>query len=336
MEGTNNYQDLTALLATLSSYVPSATVNGQETGNVEASFSYDPNAAFAAVPAGEHPVLYQSQGANTSYAEYYPQQHASAQEISNHYDPYNPASTQQYSHAATPVNLQPHLIHQYDPTTIHNQASSQHSVSQPQHTTTTWQPKPSTPQVNPRTITTWPAAIRHVTFLATQHAHLAASIRKLIANQHENEQQWHASRVALLEKQKARVMGKRELDDVLRSVGALARVSRSGDSGNGVIAGEDKANVQELQLYDRKVHRAAVQMNKAMTADLETLGVPFFGTEPGLVFDDDCEDDPTGTSWKRMRKDDVVEPDRKGKIGKGELKVLQRKMISHLEDMYKD
>lgn len=136
----------------------------------------------------------------------------------------------------------------------------------------------------------------------------------------------------MLEKQKARVAGKRELDDVLRSVGAVARAGGGGSNG-----GDEKTDMQELQLYDRKVHRAAVQMSKAMTTDLETLGVPFFGIEPGLVIEDDAgEDGSGGISWKRMQKEDAAKPDRKGKIAKSELRALQRRMISHLEDMYKD
>jgi len=333
MDATNNYQDLTALLATLSSYAPPPAVTGQQTHNLEAPPPQDPNAILSTLLVGGQQLVNQSQAVTpSSYADYYPQQYAPAVETGSPYDPSNAALTQNHWQGP-PVDDHPHLMQQYDPSMIHNQASSQHFIPQPQRTTTTSQPKPSTPQVNPRTITTWPAAIRHVTFLATQAEHLAASIRKLIANQHENERQWHGSRLALLEKQKARVAGKRELENVLRSVGAVARVAGTG----GGMAGDDKTDIQELQLYDRKVHRAAVQMSKAMTADLETLGVPFFGIEPGLIFDDDAgEDGCVGISWKGIQKEDAAKPNRRGEIGKNELRTLQRRMISHLEDMYKD
>lgn len=141
--------------------------------------------------------------------------------------------------------------------------------------------------------------------------------------------------MALLEKQKARVAGKRELDDVLRSVGAFSSMKSSGSS-NGSSNGDASTDLQELQLYDRKVHRAAVQMSRAMSADLETLGVPFFGIEPGLVVDDADDDGPGARKRKQLQKDDVVEQDRRGKISKSELRLLQRRMIRHLEDMYKD
>jgi len=335
METTNNYQDLNALLATLSSYIPPSSSNSQQIDNFETSSSHEQNAALAAILAGGQPVPYQNQAAPSHYTDYYPQQYAVVDNVTTHYKPNNAAATH-LDHQITPANDYAHSAQPYDPSTFHNQAPSHHFVPQPQRTSTPSQLKSATPQVNPRTITTWPAAIRHVTFLATQNAHLAASIRKLIANQHDNERQWHASRVALLEKQKARVAGKRELDDVLRSVGALARMSSSDLGSNGGVPGEGPTDIQELQLYDRKVHRAAVQMGKAMTADLETLGVPFFGIEPGLVYDDDNTDSAAGISWKQMQKNDVVKPDRKGMVGKGELRLLQRRMISHLEDMYKD
>jgi len=337
MEATNNYQDLTALLATLSSYAHPPAASGQHTDNLQPPHSQDPKDVLAKLLAGGQQLAYQAQPATAfNHAEYYPQQYAPVEESGNHYNPSDAAATQQY-HQVPSVNDQSNLVQQYDPTMIHNQAPSQHFMPQPQRTSAAQQLKPSRPQVNPRTITTWPAAIRHVTFLVTQNEYLAASIRKLIANQHENERQWHASRVALIEKQKARVAGKRELDDVLRSVGAVARATSSGGGSNDGMAGDDKTDMQELQLYDRKVHRAAMQMSKAMTADLETLDVPFFGIEPGLVFNDDGEDDgPETISWKRIRKGDAAKPDRKGKIGKSELRVLQKRMINHLEDMYKD
>lgn len=325
----NSYQDLTALLTTLSSYAAPVT-NEQQAHPVP--LPQDASHALAALLAGNQQASSQNYGNHADYAGYaYPQQHAPADVTNNYHSQAHPAT--QFYHqsptAATPVQF----AHQHGPAHIHNQQAVPNLTHHEQRTTTPPQPKPTTPQTNPRTITTWPAAIRHITFLSAQHAHLATSIRKLIANQHDNERQWHTSRLALLEKQKARVAGKRELDDVLRSVGAFARVSESPGKQSEVT------DAQELEMYDRKVHRAAVQMSKAMTADLEALGVPFFRIEPGLVVEDDEQGNESSalkSNGKRLQKDDVETPDRKGKIARSELRVLQRRMIKHLEDMYKD
>jgi hypothetical protein len=69
-------------------------------------------------------------------------------------------------------------------------------------------------------ITTWPAALRHVMREVSQNEDAQRRIRRLIQSQHDHERQWWQGREALLKKQKARVEKKKELDAVLRSVGA--------------------------------------------------------------------------------------------------------------------
>jgi len=132
----------------------------------------------------------------------------------------------------------------------------------------------------------------------------------MITNQRTNELAWASSRRALLDKQAARVAGKRELDDVLRSVGALQAVSVEGEGEKPEMGMTDE---QELQVFDRKVHRAAVQMERAMMGELGSLGVPFFGGE-----------------WE------VGKEGKKGGPTKDELRELRLRMIQHLEDLYKD
>jgi len=132
----------------------------------------------------------------------------------------------------------------------------------------------------------------------------------MITNQRTNELAWATSRHALLDKQAARVAGKRKLDDVLRSVGALQAVSVEGEGEKPEMGMMDE---QELAVFDRKVHRAAVQMERAMMGELGALGVPFFGGD-----------------WEEEKEG------KKGRPGKEELRVLRLRMIQHLEDMYKD
>lgn len=64
-------------------------------------------------------------------------------------------------------------------------------------------------------ITTWPAALRHVMRAVSQNEDLQRRVRWLIQRQHDHEKQWWQGREALLKKQKARVDKKKELDEVL-------------------------------------------------------------------------------------------------------------------------
>lgn len=75
--------------------------------------------------------------------------------------------------------------------------------------------KPSTPLVDPSTITTWPAALKHVMKTVGQNEELQGIIRKLIRLQHDSEKKWWSERNALLEKQRSRAGKQKQLDDVL-------------------------------------------------------------------------------------------------------------------------
>ena len=84
----------------------------------------------------------------------------------------------------------------------------------------------------------------------------------------------------------------------------------------------------ELVEFDRKIYKAQVQMNQAMTTELKGLGIPFFGTPLDLVrseveHDSGDHDTPARPKWSR-------------KVTHAELSGLQRRMIDHLEDMYKE
>lgn len=89
-------------------------------------------------------------------------------------------------------------------------------------------PQPSTPNgntppntkqasdiVDSSTITTWPAALRYVMRTVSQNEELQRKIRRLIQSQHNHEKQWWQGRATLVEKQRARVEKKKELDAVL-------------------------------------------------------------------------------------------------------------------------
>lgn len=74
---------------------------------------------------------------------------------------------------------------------------------------------PPKPTVDPRTITTYPAALRHITQTVAQNEASMARIRKLIASQHQHERQWWEGRVQLIKQQAEREEGRKTVEDVL-------------------------------------------------------------------------------------------------------------------------
>lgn len=162
-------------------------------------------------------------------------------------------------------------------------------------------------------IVEWSAGLRHVTQLAARDKVLEISVKELIQNQRQNENDWWAAREALLLKQEGRVQEKATLDKLLQSVGGHITSTQGPDPDT------------ELAQFDKKVHRAQATMVRAMGHDLMTLGVPFFGTDNALVMDD-----TTATnSAEGIASDTKL-------ISKTELLQLQRKMVVYLEDMYND
>ncbi|KAE8347460.1 hypothetical protein BDV24DRAFT_157749 [Aspergillus arachidicola] len=173
----------------------------------------------------------------------------------------------------------------------------------PQH------PKPPTLHLpNTSTITTWPPALKSIMRTLSTNEDLQRKIRFLIQRQHDHERQWWAGREALVRKQKARVEKKKELDAVLRSVGAPV------DEKEISTAEEDRA---ELTNYDLKVYKASKQMADAMTGELRTLQIPFFSIKQSLVLDS------TGSAHLPG-------------IGRDELAVLRRRMLELLQDFCKE
>lgn len=86
-----------------------------------------------------------------------------------------------------------------------------------------------------------------------------------------------------------------------------------------------RANAEQLKAYDKKVHRAQSEMFNAMSGQLKSLGVPFFGVKPELIANQ--EEAGAGAN---------SDAGSRAKITPDELLKLQKKMIEYLEDMYKD
>ncbi|TKA37938.1 hypothetical protein B0A54_10540 [Friedmanniomyces endolithicus] len=80
----------------------------------------------------------------------------------------------------------------------------------------------------------------------------------------------------------------------------------------------------ELADFDRKIYAAQVSMEAAMSGQLKGLGVPFFGTQAGMVVLDE-------------EQSSIAAPSVSGPtITVSELLALRRKIVGHLEDLYRD
>ncbi|KAL2824603.1 hypothetical protein BDW59DRAFT_147188 [Aspergillus cavernicola] len=146
-------------------------------------------------------------------------------------------------------------------------------------------------------------------------------IRFLIHRQHDHEKQWWRGREALLQKQRSRKEKKRELDEVLRSVGAPV------DEKDVSTAEEDLA---EIQNYDAKVYKASKQMADAMLAELRGLNVPFFCVKRDLVTDEaDNDIHSSGHGRGTLEKQDRT-------ISIDELSALQHRMLELLQDLCRE
>ncbi|KAJ0416639.1 hypothetical protein BJY00DRAFT_316643 [Aspergillus carlsbadensis] len=172
------------------------------------------------------------------------------------------------------------------------------------------------------TITTWPAALKQVMRTVAANEHMQQRIRFLIQRQHDHERQWWKGREALVQKQRSRAEKKRELDEVLRSVGAP--IDEKGIS----TAEEDAA---EIQNYDGKVYKASKQMADAMTLELRALHVPFFCIKQSLVAGEIADQ-----KGELSQGHAGVTGDNQGRISVDELSALQQRMLELLQDLCKE
>ncbi|KAF7894756.1 uncharacterized protein EAF01_010206 [Botrytis porri] len=175
--------------------------------------------------------------------------------------------------------------------------------------------------VDPATIIEWSAGLRCVMRTLNKHDHVLQEIRKMIKVQHEHEEQWWKSRVALIERQAARKEGQKKLEEVLKAVGGAT------SSGTSNTSPEELA--KELETFDMKVYKAQTQMVREMNGKLRNLGISFFGTKSELVRIPGKNDatNRTGTASTEGEK---------SMIDENELVELQKKMLNILEDMCND
>lgn len=173
--------------------------------------------------------------------------------------------------------------------------------------------KTSTPTIpEASTITTWPAALKHVTRHMVPDEKIAARIKHLITEQHKHERQWWAGREAIVTRQQGRSGASQQVADLLKSLGGKAV---------DLAPIDPKADQKELEAYDKKVYAGLLAMTADFDRQLRNLGVPFYSIKHDLVI---LENGP--------EKLDAV----KGRLDRGELRELQKQMLQTLEDLFAD
>lgn len=167
---------------------------------------------------------------------------------------------------------------------------------------------PSVPDAS--VITTWPAALKHVTKHLLQDDKTAQRIRSLITEQHDLEEQWWSKREAMEKVHAGRDQTSAALAEILRNVGGASTPSTSADA---------KADQDELEAYDKKVYKALVQMQAHFDKELRNLGVPFYAIKHDLVILEAGKEKPGSVQ---------------GRIDTGELRELQKRLLQTLEDLF--
>ncbi|KAL3477866.1 hypothetical protein BJX99DRAFT_119514 [Aspergillus californicus] len=229
-------------------------------------------------------------------------------------------------HPETTTSTQDDDLNTYEPPDVHpvppsnppplHKSPPNNSHAQPQNTTREKEKDLSS------TITTWPPALKQVMRTVAANEEIQQRIRFLIQRQHDHEKQWWRGREALLLKQKTRSEKKRELDEVLRSVGAPI------DEKDVSTPKEDQAEVTN---YDTKVYKASKQMADAMLAELRALNVPFFCLKQGLVVDGSAPD-----RGQDSGPDHSTGGREEHRLSLDEVSTLQRRMLELLQDLCKE
>lgn len=141
-------------------------------------------------------------------------------------------------------------------------------------------------------------------------------------DQKTHEMRWYTERQNLKQTQSNRSASAANAQKILKSLPAFCA---------GPETSQAKPEIDkeaELAEFDRKVYATQQVMETDMTAEMKRLGVPFFGTDPSLIVEDD--QDVSGEAL----------PDGHPKfsplVTETQLLQMRRKMVAHLEDLYRD
>ena len=140
-------------------------------------------------------------------------------------------------------------------------------------------------------------------------------------DQRSHEMRWYAERQALKQAQISRSSSAAKVNFILQSLNQSATAAPTQPQ-------SEEAKEAELATFDCKVYAAQQSMEAAMTAELKSLGVPFFGTNVDLIVAEGQESSGATSSVSHQR---WSQP-----ITEAELLDLKRKMVAHLEMLYRD
>ena len=76
----------------------------------------------------------------------------------------------------------------------------------------------------------------------------------------------------------------------------------------------------ELEAYDKKVYGELLKMTATYDKQLRAMGIPFYAIKHDLV----------------ILEEGAELPNKIGRIDRGELRGLQRRILQHLEDLFID
>lgn len=143
----------------------------------------------------------------------------------------------------------------------------------------------------------------------------------MIEEQKTNEMRWYSERQAVKQRQSSRASSTAKAQAILQSfsTGTGTKPAETGTAIN---------NEAELADFDQKIYSAQQDMEVAMTAELKGLGVPFFSTDATLLVPEGetaSNEQPPGNHPKWSPR-----------ITQSELLALRRRMVGHLEDLYRD
>lgn len=143
-----------------------------------------------------------------------------------------------------------------------------------------------------------------------------------MADQRKHEMRWYSERQALKQKQASRSSSAAQAHSILQSLSGIAL-------SNPASAGEsDTNNEAELTALDLRIYAAQVEMDTAMTTELKGLGVPFFGTDRSLVMSEEDDQTLKPLSGGQPKWSPVVKEE--------QLMERRRRMVGHLEDLYRE
>lgn len=142
----------------------------------------------------------------------------------------------------------------------------------------------------------------------------------MIKEQRAHEMRWYTERQNLKQTQANRASSAAKAQSILKSLNKSLHGSPVDQ-----VAVDPKS---ELAAFDCKVYTAQEDMEAAMSAELKALGVPFFGTDQTLVVSD-------GTDLSEVQVPDD-RPKWSQLVTESHLLILRRRMVQHLEDLYRE